>query len=95
MSYTQDMAAWQREWMERYEPDPEVGYPLNDITPWWETGELVYAWVTPGAPPRPRLDRNPAIEEVKPEKAKLRVTVSIFGRPTPVELDVTQVERVG
>jgi transcriptional antiterminator NusG len=35
------------------------------------------------------------VEEVKPEKAKLRVTVSIFGRPTPVELDFTQVERVG
>ena len=68
MSYTQDMAAWQREWMERYEPDPEVGYPLNDITPWWETGELVYARVKPGAPPRPRRQRNPAIEEVTPEK---------------------------
>ena len=57
VSYTQDMAAWQREWMERYEPDPEVGYPLNDITPWWETGELVYARVKPGAPPRPKRPR--------------------------------------
>jgi transcriptional antiterminator NusG len=28
------------------------------------------------------------------EKGKIRVNVSIFGRPTPVELDFTQVEKV-
>lgn len=28
------------------------------------------------------------------EKGKIRVQVSIFGRPTPVELDLTQVEKV-
>ena len=33
------------------------------------------------------------IEEVKPEKQKVRVLVSIFGRATPVELDFTQVEK--
>lgn len=35
------------------------------------------------------------VEEVNQTRAKLRVLVSIFGRPTSVELDYTQVERLG
>jgi transcription termination/antitermination protein NusG len=35
------------------------------------------------------------VEEVNQTRAKLRVMVSIFGRPTSVELDFTQVERLG
>ena len=36
---------------------------------------------------------NGEIEEVYPEKKKLRVMVKIFGRKTPLELDNSQVER--
>ncbi|MDA8162213.1 MAG: transcription termination/antitermination protein NusG [Desulfobacteraceae bacterium] len=35
------------------------------------------------------------IEEVKPEKGKVRVMVSIFGRSTPVELEFAHVQKVG
>jgi len=34
------------------------------------------------------------IEEVKPEKAKVQVLVTIFGRTTPIELDFNQVEKI-
>lgn len=34
------------------------------------------------------------VEDVKPDKGKIRVMVSIFGRPTPVELDFVQVSKV-
>jgi transcriptional antiterminator NusG len=41
----------------------------------------------------PFSDFNGVVDEVRPEKGKLRVLISIFGRATPVELDFVQVER--
>jgi len=54
----------------------------------FEKGETVR--VTDG----PFVNFSGLIDEVKPEKGKVQVLVTIFGRTTPIELDFTQVERI-
>lgn len=54
----------------------------------WMVGELVR--VKEG----PFTDFNGAIEDVNYDKSKVRVSVTIFGRATPVELDFGQVEKI-
>lgn len=60
--------------------------PMPKVT--FEKGEEVRVLEGPFA------SFNGTIEETNPTKGKLKVTISIFGRATPVELEYWQVEKV-
>jgi transcription termination/antitermination protein NusG len=75
-----------------------------------EVSNLIETSSTPAAKPRPaitfekeenvRIIEGPfkhfigVVEEINEERGKLKVMVTIFGRPTPVELDFLQVEKL-
>ena len=75
-----------------------------------EVANLIETSSTPAAKPRPaitfekeenvRIIEGPfkhfigVVEEINEERGKLKVMVTIFGRPTPVELDFLQVEKL-
>ncbi|GAB5410775.1 MAG: transcription termination/antitermination protein NusG [Balneolaceae bacterium] len=64
----------------------EAGEDMGNVEIPYSEGDLVK--VISG----PFKDFDGTVQEVNPEKLKLRVLVSIFGRRTPVEVDVNQVE---
>ena len=77
--------------------EAEVMKIVNQMQEGIEKPKPKVEWIV-GEPVRvkegPFTDFNGNVEEVNYEKSKVRVSVTIFGRSTPVELDFSQVEKV-
>jgi transcriptional antiterminator NusG len=65
--------------------EPEAEGSVHEDIP-FQVGQVVE--VTQG----PFSDFSGTVQEVSPEKGKVKVEVSLFGRPTSVELDYTQLK---
>jgi transcriptional antiterminator NusG len=93
-------------WVTGFVGSGQTPTPLSDA----EVQAIMYRAVAAAEKPRPKLtfDRNEqvrivdgpfanftgVVEEVNPDRSTLKVSVSIFGRSTPVELDFAQVEKL-
>ena len=63
-----------------------LGVEKHEIVVLYHVGDTVK--ITEG----PLASFTGVVEEIEPEKSKVRVVVSMFGRETPVELELDQVE---
>lgn len=78
-------------------PDEQAARMMNQVE---EAGERPRPTVTFEVGEQVRVAEGPfasfsgSVEEVDEERARLKVAVSIFGRPTPVELEYNQVDKI-